>query len=95
VVVDRHRDRRLRTPGGSVACGQGSAGLHGAGDAASVGAWALALGALGLYVVLAPGFTFDRWIPPLVFAALFVTAVELLRRQIGREHSGAEAAVEP
>jgi hypothetical protein len=60
-----------------------------------VGAWALALGALGLYVVLAPGFSFDRWIPPLVFAALFVTAVELLRRQIVREHAGEPAPIEP
>jgi hypothetical protein len=59
-----------------------------------VGAWALALGALVLYVVVAPGFSFDRWIPPLVFAALFVTAVELLRRQIGREHAGASPVVE-
>jgi hypothetical protein len=60
-----------------------------------VGAWALALGALGLYIVLAPGFSFDRWIPPLVFAALFVTAVELLRRQIGRERPSSPASIEP
>ena len=51
-----------------------------------VGAWALALGTLGLYVVLAPGVSIDRWITALIVAALFVTAVELLRRQIVREH---------
>lgn len=51
-----------------------------------VGAWALVLGVLVLYLLLSPGFTFDRWIPLLVFVSLFVTAVELLRRQIGREH---------
>jgi hypothetical protein len=54
-----------------------------------VGAWALALGALALYLLLSPGFSFDRWIPLLVFVALFVTAVELLRRQIGREYAPA------
>lgn len=56
-----------------------------------VGAWALALGALALYGVLAPGFSIDRWIPALVFIALFVTAVELLRRQITLEHPGARS----
>jgi hypothetical protein len=50
------------------------------------GAWALAIGVLVLYLVLAPGFSIDRWIPLLVFAALFVTAVELLRRQVTTEH---------
>lgn len=60
-----------------------------------VGAWALALGALALYLVLSPGFSFDRWIPLLVFVALFVTAVELLRRQIGREHPNARVRSEP
>ena len=54
-----------------------------------VGAWALALGALALYLLLSPGFSFDRWIPLLVFVALFIAAVELLRRQIGREHPDA------
>ena len=52
-----------------------------------VGAWALALGALGLYVVLAPGVSIDRWITALIVAALFVTAVELLRRQPAPGHS--------
>lgn len=56
-----------------------------------VGAWALALGALGFYAVLAPGVSIDRWITALIFAALFVTAVELLRRQIVREHPPAHA----
>jgi hypothetical protein len=60
-----------------------------------VGAWALALGALGLYMVVTPGFSFDRWIPVLVFAALFVTAVELLRRQIGREHPRSPVTAAP
>ena len=50
-----------------------------------VGAWALALGALGLYLALAPGFSIHHWIPAVVFVALFVTAVESLRRQISRE----------
>ena len=51
-----------------------------------VGAWALALGALGLYLVLAPGVSIDRWFTAVIFAVLFVAAVELLRRQIVREH---------
>jgi hypothetical protein len=51
-----------------------------------VGAWALALGALGLYLVLAPGVSIDRWITAVILIALFVTAVELLRRQIVREY---------
>jgi hypothetical protein len=59
-----------------------------------VGAWALALGALALYLVLAPGITIARWIPALTLIALFVTAVELLRRQIRREHAEASNAVE-
>ncbi len=53
------------------------------------GAWALSLGVLALYLLLAPGFSVDRWIPALVFVALFVTAVELVRRQISREHAAA------
>jgi hypothetical protein len=60
-----------------------------------VGAWALALGLLGLYLVLAPGITIARWLPALTLIALFVTAVELLRRQIGREHAAASAVAEP
>jgi hypothetical protein len=60
-----------------------------------VGAWALALGALALYLVLAPGITITRWLPALTLIALFVTAVELLRRQIGREHADASALTEP
>jgi len=56
-----------------------------------VGAWALALGALGLYLVLAPGFSIHHWIPAVVFVALFVTAVESLRRQISREHAVARS----
>ncbi len=59
-----------------------------------VGAWALAIGVLGLYLLLAPGITVDRWLPALVLIALFVTAVELLRRQIGREHATVSASVE-
>ncbi len=59
-----------------------------------VGAWALAIGVLGLYLLLAPGITVDRWLPALVLIALFVTAVELLRRQIGREHAAVSASVE-
>ncbi len=59
-----------------------------------VGAWALAIGVLGLYLLLAPGITVDRWLPALVLIALFVTAVELLRRQIGREHAAESASVE-
>jgi hypothetical protein len=60
-----------------------------------VGAWALALGVLGLYLVLAPGITIARWLPALTLIALFVAAVELLRRQIGREHAAAPALAEP
>jgi hypothetical protein len=60
-----------------------------------VGAWALALGLLGLYLVLAPGITIARWLPALTLIALFVTAVELLRRQISREHAAASAVAEP
>ncbi len=52
-----------------------------------IGAWALALGCLGLYLLLAPGISIDRWLPALVLIALFVTSVELLRRQIVREHA--------
>ena len=51
-----------------------------------VGAWALALGALGLYVAMAPGFSIDHWMPAIVFVSLFVCGVELLRRQICREY---------
>jgi len=60
-----------------------------------VGAWALALGVLALYLVLAPGITIARWLPALTLIALFVAAVELLRRQIGREHAAASALAEP
>jgi hypothetical protein len=60
-----------------------------------VGAWALALGVLALYLLLGPGITVDRWLPALVLIALFVTAVELLRRQITREHATAPTVVEP
>ena len=56
-----------------------------------VGAWALAIGVLALYLLLAPGITLDRWLPALTLIALYVTAVELLRRQIGREHADASA----
>ena len=59
-----------------------------------VGAWALALGALALYLVLAPGVTIDRWLPALVLVGLFVTAVELLRRQVTREHGGSSTVAE-
>ena len=59
-----------------------------------VGAWALAIGALVLYLLLAPGITLDRWLPALTLIALFLTAVELLRRQIGREHADASAVAE-
>jgi hypothetical protein len=59
-----------------------------------VGAWALALGALGLYLLLAPGFSFQRWLPVIVLGVLFVTAVEMLRRQICREHAAAPAPAE-
>ncbi|HSP29780.1 MAG TPA: hypothetical protein VLN74_14600 [Ilumatobacteraceae bacterium] len=59
-----------------------------------VGAWALALGVLALYLLLAPGISFDRWLPALVVVALFVTAVELLRRQIVREHPDADTHAE-
>ncbi len=59
-----------------------------------VGAWALAVGVLALYLALAPGFSIDRWIPLLVFAALFVTAVVLLRRQITNEHRAGVAPAE-
>ncbi len=60
-----------------------------------IGAWALALGALGLYLLLAPGFSIDRWIPALVFVAMFVAAVELFRRQVVREHGAVTSALEP
>jgi hypothetical protein len=60
-----------------------------------VGAWALSLGVLALYLVLGPGITIARWLPALVLVVLFVTAVELLRRQITREHAGAVAVAEP
>jgi hypothetical protein len=60
-----------------------------------VGAWALALGVLALYLLLGPGITVDRWLPALVLIALFVTAVELLRRQITREHATSPAVAEP
>jgi hypothetical protein len=53
-----------------------------------VGAWVLAFGALGLYLWVAPGFSIDRWFVAVVFLVLFVAAVELLRRQIVREHAG-------
>jgi hypothetical protein len=56
-----------------------------------VGAWALALGALGLYLLLAPGFSFQRWLPVIVLGVLFVAAVEMLRRQICREHAAVSA----
>ena len=59
-----------------------------------VGAWALALGVLALYLLLAPGVTIARWLPALTLIALFVTAVELLRRQIGRERAAASAVAE-
>lgn len=59
-----------------------------------VGSWALALGVLALYLVLAPGITLDRWLPALTLIALFVAAVELLRRQIVREHAVASAVAE-
>jgi hypothetical protein len=55
------------------------------------GAWALGLGMLVLYALLVPGFSIDRWVPGLVFAVLFVVGVELLRRQISREHLLAHA----
>lgn len=58
------------------------------------GAWALALGALALYLVLGPGFSIDRWIPALVFIALFVAAVELLRRQVVAEQRAVQPAVQ-
>ena len=50
-----------------------------------VGAWAVALVALGAYLLFAPGFSVKRWLPMLVFVVLFVVAVEALRRQITRE----------
>lgn len=59
-----------------------------------VGAWALSLGVLALYLLLAPGVTLDRWLPALVLVALFVTAVELLRRQIAREHAAGPVVAE-
>jgi hypothetical protein len=59
-----------------------------------VGAWALAIGALALYLLLAPGITIARWLPALVLIVLFVTAVELLRRQITREHAAASIVAE-
>jgi hypothetical protein len=59
-----------------------------------IGAWALALGVLGLYLVLAPGFNFQRWLPVIIFLGLYVAAVELLRRQIHREHAAAPALAE-
>ena len=54
-----------------------------------VGAWALSLGALALSLLLAPGITIARWLPALVLVVLFVTAVELLRRQITRQRAAA------
>jgi hypothetical protein len=60
-----------------------------------VGAWTLAIGVLVLYLVLAPGITIDRWVPALVLIALFITAVELLRRQIVREHPAVSTPGEP
>lgn len=59
-----------------------------------VGAWALALGALGLYLLLAPGITIARWLPALTLIALFVSAVELLRRQIVRERAASSDVVD-
>jgi hypothetical protein len=50
-----------------------------------VGAWLLATGLLVLYFLVMPGFSVERWVTALVFAALFVVAVESLRRQIVRE----------
>ena len=57
--------------------------------ASPVGAWLVALGALLLYVVLAPGFSLERWVPLVIFAGLFVAAVESLRRQITADLGGA------
>ena len=51
-----------------------------------LGAWAIALVALGLYLLFMPGFSLQRWIPILTFVVLFVAAVETLRRQVTREH---------
>jgi hypothetical protein len=54
-----------------------------------LGAWAIAIVALGAYVLFVPGFSMRRWIPILTFVVLFVVAVEALRRQITREHLAA------
>jgi hypothetical protein len=54
-----------------------------------VGAWALALGVLVLYLLLVPGPSFERWLPALVLVALYVGAFELLRRQVVAEHATA------
>ena len=53
-----------------------------------VGAWLAALSLLLLYVVLVPGFKVERWVPLVVFAGLFIAAVESLRRQIAGEYGG-------
>jgi hypothetical protein len=56
------------------------------------GAWMVALGFLALYLLFVPGFSLRRWLPALIFVALFIAGVELLRRQIAREHASVVTA---
>ena len=47
-----------------------------------VATWALAVLALLVFVAVLPGFSAQHWLPALVFAVLFVAAVEGLRRHV-------------
>ena len=47
-----------------------------------VATWALAVLALLIFVSFLPGFSFTHWLPVVVFAVLFVAAVEGLRRNV-------------
>lgn len=51
--------------------------------------WALAVVVAVIYVAVRPSVGFANWLPRLVFVALVITAVELLRRQVHREHPDA------
>ena len=47
-----------------------------------VATWALAVVTLLVFVSFLPGFSFTHWLPVVVFAVLFVAAVEGLRRHV-------------
>jgi hypothetical protein len=55
----------------------------------AVAAWVVSLLLLWIMLALSPGFTIKRWGPALVFIALFVAGVEVLRRRITQEFPGA------